>query len=176
MPSFKYTNLNFDQIKSSIKDYLRSNSEFSDFDFEGSNISLLIDVLAYNTYLTAFNSNMVANESFLDSATLRENVVSLARNIGYVPRSRKAAQAIISFDYKFNGNSTTVSLKKGLVLVGSVEKTSYVFSIPEDIVAASPIDTGGVVGSNPPRTASFNNITVYQGSLLSKSWVVNGEC
>lgn len=175
MPSFKYTNLNFDQIKISIKDYLRSNSEFSDFDFEGSNISLLIDVLAYNTYLTAFNSNMVANESFLDSATLRENVVSLARNIGYVPRSRKAAQAIISFDYKFNGNSTTVSLKKGLVLVGSIEKTSYVFSIPEDIVAASPIDTGGVVGSNPPRTASFNNITVYQGSLLSKSWVVNGS-
>ena len=175
MPSFKYTNLNFDQIKSSIKDYLRSNSEFSDFDFEGSNISLLIDVLAYNTYLTAFNSNMVANESFLDSATLRENVVSLARNIGYVPRSRKAAEAIISFDYKFNGNSTTVSLKKGLVLVGSVEKTSYVFSIPEDIVATSPIDTGGVVGSNPPRTASFNNIRVYQGSLLSKSWVVNGS-
>ena len=175
MPSFKYTNLNFDQIKSSIKDYLRSNSEFSDFDFEGSNISLLIDVLAYNTYLTAFNSNMVANESFLDSATLRENVVSLARNIGYVPRSRKAAEAIISFDYKFNGNSTTVSLKKGLVLVGSVEKTSYVFSIPEDIVTTSPIDTGGVVGSNPPRTASFNNITVYQGSLLTKSWVVNGS-
>lgn len=175
MPSFKYTNLNFDQIKSSIKDYLRSNSEFSDFDFEGSNISLLIDVLAYNTYLTAFNSNMVANESFLDSATLRENVVSLARNIGYVPRSRKAAEAIISFDYKFNGNSTTVSLKKGLVLVGSVEKTSYVFSIPEDIVATSPIDTGGVVGSNPPRTASFNNIRVYQGSLLSKSWGVNGS-
>ena len=175
MPSFKYTNLNFDQIKSSIKDYLRSNSEFSDFDFEGSNISLLIDVLAYNTYITAFNSNMVANESFLDSATLRENVVSLARNIGYVPRSRKAAEAIISFDYKFNGNSTTVSLKKGLVLVGSVEKTSYVFSIPEDIVATSPIDTGGVVGSNPPRTASFNNITVYQGSLLTKSWVVNGS-
>ncbi len=175
MPSFKYTNLNFDQIKSSIKDYLRSNSEFSDFDFEGSNISLLIDVLAYNTYLTAFNSNMVANESFLDSATLRENVVSLARNIGYVPRSRKAAEAIISFEYKFNGNSTTVSLKKGLVLVGSVEKTSYVFSIPEDIVATSPIDTGGVVGSNPPRTASFNNIRVYQGSLLSKSWVVSGS-
>ncbi len=175
MPSFKYTNLNFDQIKSSIKDYLRSNSEFSDFDFEGSNISLLIDVLAYNTYLTAFNSNMVANESFLDSATLRENVVSLARNIGYVPRSRKAAEAIISFEFKFNGNSTTVSLKKGLVLVGSVEKTSYVFSIPEDIVATSPIDTGGVVGSNPPRTASFNNIRVYQGSLLSKSWVVSGS-
>ena len=155
MPSFKYTNLNFDQIKSSIKDYLRSNSEFSDFDFEGSNMSILIDILAYNTYLTAFNSNMVANESFLDSATLRENVVSLARNIGYVPRSRKAAQAIVDFPFKFNGNSTTVTLKKGLVAVGGVENTSYVFSIPEDITVTSPIDAGGVAGANPPRTATF---------------------
>ena len=88
MPFTKFTNLNFDQIKESIKDYLRSNSDFSDFDYEGSNMSVLIDVLAYNTYITAFNSNMIANEAFLDSATLRENVVSLARNIGYVPRSR----------------------------------------------------------------------------------------
>ena len=175
MPSFKYTNLNFDQIKDSIKDYLRSNSEFSDFDFDGSNISLLIDVLAYNTYITAFNSNMVANESFLDSATLRENVVSLARNIGYVPRSRKAAEAIVSFPFKFDGNSTTVTLKKGLVLVGGIDNTSYVFSIPEDIIASSPIDAGGVVGANPPRTATFSNIKVYQGSLLTKSWGVNGS-
>ena len=175
MPSFKYTNLNFDQIKSSIKDYLRSNSDFSDFDFEGSNMSILIDVLAYNTYLTAFNSNMVANESFLDSATLRENVVSLARNIGYVPRSRKAAQAIVDFPFKFNGNSTTVTLKKGLVAVGGVENTSYVFSIPEDITVTSPIDAGGVAGANPPRTATFSGITLYQGTLLTKSWVVNGS-
>lgn len=175
MPSFKYTNLNFDQIKGSIKDYLRSNSEFADFDFEGSNMSLLIDILAYNTYITAFNSNMVANESFLDSATLRENVVSLARNIGYVPRSRKAAECIINLEFKFNGNSTTVSLKKGLVVVGSVDNTAYVFSIPEDIVASSPIDAGGTAGSNPPRTANFNNITVFQGSFLTKSFLVNGS-
>ena len=87
MPFTKFTNLDFDQIKASIKDYLRANSNFTDFDFEGSNFSVLIDTLAYNTYITAFNSNMVVNESFLDSATLRENVVSLARNIGYVPRS-----------------------------------------------------------------------------------------
>ena len=78
MPITKFTNLDFDQIKTSIKDYLRSNSKFTDFDFEGSNFSALIDTLAYNTYITAFNSNMAVNESFLDSATLRENVVSLA--------------------------------------------------------------------------------------------------
>ena len=88
----QYTNLNFEDIKISIKDYLRSNSNFTDFDFEGSNLSVLINLLAYNTYITAFNTNMAVNETFIDSATLRENVVSLARNIGYVPRSRRAAK------------------------------------------------------------------------------------
>ena len=80
MPFTKYSNLDFDQIKTSIKDYLRANSTFTDFDFEGSNFSVLIDTLAYNTYITAFNSNMIVNES-LDSATLRENVVSLAKTL-----------------------------------------------------------------------------------------------
>ena len=102
MPITKFTNLDFDQIKTQIKDYLRANSSFTDFDFEGSNFSVLIDTLAYNTYITAFNSNMTVNESFLDSATLRENVVSLARNIGYVPRSRSAAKAEITFSVKIN--------------------------------------------------------------------------
>jgi hypothetical protein len=175
MPSFKYTNLDFDQIKQSIKDYLRANSDFSDFDFEGSNMSILLDTLAYNTYITAFNSNMVANESFLDSATLRENVVSLARNIGYVPRSRKTAEAIIDFDFKFQGNSTTVTLKSGLVAVGSVNNTSYVFSIPEDVTVSSPIDAGEVAGANPKRTATFSGLTVYQGTYLTKQWTVNGS-
>jgi hypothetical protein len=96
MPFTKFTNLDFDQIRTSIKEYLRANSNFTDFDFEGSNFSVLIDTLAYNTYINAFNANMVVNESFLDSATLRENVVSLARNIGYVPRSRNAAKATVS--------------------------------------------------------------------------------
>ena len=96
MPFTKFTNLDFDQIKTSIKDYLRANSTFTDFDFEGSNFSVLIDTLAYNTYITAFNSNLVVNESFLDSATVRENVVSLARNIGYVPSSRTASTANVS--------------------------------------------------------------------------------
>jgi hypothetical protein len=175
MPSFKYTNLDFDQIKQSIKDYLRSNSDFTDFDFEGSNMSIILDALAYNTYITAFNSNMVANESFLDSATLRENVVSLARNIGYVPRSRKAAEAIVDFDFKFQGDSTTVTLKAGLVAVGTVNNTSYVFSIPEDIVTTSPLNPGEVAGQNPRRTATFSGITVYQGTYLTKQWTVNGS-
>ena len=175
MPVTKFTNLDFDQIKEQIRSYLRANSNFTDFDFEGSNMSVLIDILAYNTYISAFNSNMVVNESFLDSATLRENVVSLARNIGYVPRSRKSAEAIINFDFKFNGNSNSVKLRKGLVCVGAKNNTSYTFSIPEDITLTSPIDEGSNILVNPPRTAKFRNITVYQGTLLKKFFTVNAS-
>ena len=170
----KFTNLDFDQIKSQIRDYLRANSNFTDFDYEGSNMSVLIDILAYNTYITAFNSNMVVNESFLDSATLRENVVSLARNIGYVPRSRKSSKAIINFDFKFNGNSNTVTLKKGLVCVGAQDNTSFTFSIPDDVSVPAPIDSNSTTTINPPRTATFNNLNVFQGTLLKKTFNVDG--
>jgi len=175
MPVSKFTNLDFDQVKEQIKDYLRANSDFTDFDYEGSNMSILIDILAYNTYISAFNSNMVVNESFLDSATLRENVVSLARNIGYVPRSRKSAKAIVNFDFKFNGNSNSVKLAKGLVVVGATNNTSYTFSIPEDVIVPSPIDVGTNITVNPPRTAQFRNLNVYQGTLLRKFFTVSGS-
>ena len=170
MPFTKYTNLDFDQIKVSIKDYLRANTEFSDFDFEGSNFSVLIDTLAYNTYITAFNANMTVNESFLDSATLRENVVSLARNIGYVPRSRAAAQATISFDVEIGDMQTsTLDLEAGLVCVGNANETNYVFSTPERIV------TTLTKINDTTRRASFKDITVYQGTFLQKSFEVNGS-
>ena len=174
MPFTKFTNLDFDQIKTSIKDYIRANSDFTDFDFEGSNFSVLIDTLAYNTYITAFNSNMIVNESFLDSATVRENVVSLARNVGYVPRSRTAAQATISFDVTTNGNTPTLTLQPGLVCVGTANDTSYVFSIPESItsVTSQLTDSSGNVISS---TSSFNNIVVYQGTYLTKNFVVDGS-
>ena len=174
MPFTKFTNLDFDQIKSSIKDYIRANSNFTDFDFEGSNFSVLIDTLAYNTYITAFNSNMIVNESFLDSATLRENVVSLARNIGYVPKSRTAAQATVSFDVTTSGNTPTLTLQAGLVCVGSYNDTSYVFSIPESITTTTTqvTDSNGNVISS---TGSFNNIVVYQGTYLTKTYTVNGS-
>ena len=166
MPITKFTNLDFDQIKVQIKDYLRANSNFTDFDFEGSNFSVLIDTLAYNTYITAFNSNMTVNESFLDSATLRENVVSLARNIGYVPRSRAAAKAEISFSVTIADTQTsTLDLEAGLVCVGSSNDTNFVFSIPEKIVTT--VDSS--------QNATFSNITVYQGTFLQKSFVVDGS-
>ena len=87
MALVNFTDLDFDQIKTSLTDYLRENSDFTDYDFEGSNLSNIIDVLAYNTYINSYNANMISNEVFIDSATLRENVVALARNIGYTPRS-----------------------------------------------------------------------------------------
>jgi hypothetical protein len=164
MPFTKFTNLDFDQIKVSIKDYLRANSTFTDFDFEGSNFSVLIDTLAYNTYITAFNSNMIVNESFLDSATLRENVVSLARNIGYVPSSRSSSKALISFDVTYDGDSSTLTLQEGLVCVGTSDNTSYTFSIPENISATV---TNGV--------AKFSNINIYQGTFLKKTFTVDGS-
>ena len=164
MPFTKFTNLDFDQIKTSIKDYLRANSNFTDFDFEGSNFSILIDTLAYNTYITAFNSNMVVNESFLDSATVRENVVSLARNIGYVPKSRQCSEARISFTVQTSSATPTISLQAGLVCVGSIDGSSYIFSIPENI--SKNVINGSV---------SFDNLTVYQGTFLTKQFVVDGS-
>ena len=119
-------NLDFDQIKTSIKDYLRSNTNFTDYDFEGSNLSIIIDALAYNTYTTAYNTNMAANECFLDSATLRENVVSLARNIGYVPRSRRSARAKVSFNVSGLTETSTLTLNSGLsVMVLVITQTTY---------------------------------------------------
>jgi len=168
MPFTKFTNLDFDQIKTSIKDYLRANSNFTDFDFEGSNFSILIDTLAYNTYITAFNTNMVANEAFLDSATIRENVVSLARNIGYVPRSRTAARAEVYFSIPTSSTSATLTLQAGLVCVGNTNDSSYIFSIPE------PITTTIVNGVANFGTTS-EPLNVYQGTLLKKQFVVNGS-
>ena len=166
MPFTKFTNLDFDQIKTSIKDYLRANSTFTDFDFEGSNFSILIDTLAYNTYITAFNSNMIVNESFLDSATLRENVVSLARNIGYVPRSRTAAKATISFNINGINSSqySSVVLRRGLVCTGSVNDTSYTFATPDNV--QTTVDASG--------TASFN-VDVLQGTFLQKAFRVDSS-
>jgi hypothetical protein len=174
MPFTKYANLDFDQIKTSIKDYLRSNSNFTDFDFEGSNFSVLIDTLAYNSYITAFNSNMIVNESFLDSATLRENVVSLAGNIGYTPRSRTAATAQISFDITTTVDTPTLTLKAGIVCTGSSNDTTFTFSVIEDITANTirKFDSGGNFVSG---TASFNDIDVCQGIYLTKQFLYDGS-
>ena len=169
MPLANYTNLDFGQVKSTLREYLKENSNFTDYDFEGSNLSTILDVLAYNTYITSYNANMVANEVFIDSATLRENVVSLARNIGYLPKSRKAATSTVSF-FVDTTNITpvpsTITLKKGIVATsqGSFGKQSYTFCILSDI-------TVPVVDN----IASFNDIFIYEGSLLTSNFTYSSR-
>jgi len=167
MALVNFTNLDFDQIKTSIKDYLRSNSNFTDYNFEGSNLSVLIDVLAYNTYISSYNANMISNEVFIDGATLRENVVSLAKTIGYIPRSRKSSRANISFfvdTTEFSTNPLALTLKKGTVCTSSTSfgNASYTFSIPNDITV--PVVNG---------IAFFDSINVYEGTFLTSNFTVN---
>ena len=169
MPLVNFSNLDFNQIKTTLKDYLRSSSNFTDYDFEGSNLSTILDVLAYNTYITSYNANMVANEVFIDSATLRENVVALARNIGYVPRSRKASTATISFFIDTTDISPTPSsltLRKGPVAstIGSFGNQSFIFSILEDI-------TVPVVNN----IANFENVRIYEGTRLTSNFTFSSN-
>ena len=173
MPFTQFTSLDFAEIKVQIKDFLRSNSNFTDFDFEGSNFSVILDALAYNTYINAFNANLVANESFLDSATIRENVISLARNIGYVPRSKTAATAqvrISDINVGPTNDSTTkfLTLQAGLVCVGASENTTYRFSIPDTVTSTRIKDIGGT------SFAQFDNpITIHEGTFLQRVYRVD---
>ena len=158
----QYVNLDFDQIKTSIRDYLRANTNFTDYDFEGSNLSIIIDALAYNTYTTAYNTNMATNECFLDSATLRENVVSLARNIGYVPRSRRAARARISFVVDGLEDTSTLTLNSGIICNGAGNNTNFIFCIPESITI--PVVNG---------VGQFDNIEIFEGNFVSQTFTVD---
>ena len=167
MALVNFTDLDFDQIKTSLTDYLRENSDFTDYDFEGSNLSNIIDVLAYNTYISSYNANMISNEVFIDSATLRENVVALARNIGYTPRSRTAAKAIISFFVNTTGFTTkpvTLTLRKGIVTTSAsvFGSESYSFSIPSDITV--PVVDG---------IATFRDVVIYEGTFLTSNFTVS---
>ena len=175
MPLVNFSNVDFDQIKISIQDYLKANSNFTDYDFTGSNLSTIIDTLAYNTYITSYNANMVTNEVFIDSATLRENVVSLARNIGYVPRSKTAAVAQIKIndiDVGTTSDATTkfLTLRSGLVCVGNADSTTYRFSISDPITSTRVEDRGGT------SFAVFDDpINVYEGTLLQRVYRVDSS-
>ena len=166
MTLVNFANLDFDQIKTSIKDYLRSNPNFTDYDFEGSNLSTIIDTLAYNTYITSYNANMVANEVFIDSATLRENVIFLARNIGYVPRSRRSAKAKISFfvdTSNFTNKPVQLTLKAGVVCTTrSFGTESYSFVVPSDITV--PVTN---------NIAEFDDIEIYEGTQITQNFTVS---
>ena len=169
MPLANFSNLDFDQVKTTLRDYLKSNSNFTDYDFEGSNLSTILDVLAYNTYITSYNANMITNEVFIDTATLRKNIVSLARNIGYVPRPRQAARATISFFVDVSSvtpSPASLVLKKGPVAasVGNFANQSFVFSILDDITV--PVNNG---------IADFNDVSIYEGTLLTQTYTYSSR-
>jgi len=162
MSLLNFTSLDFDQIKETLKQYLQSNSNFTDYDFEGSNLSTILDVLAYNTYITSYNANMISNEVFIDSATLRENVVALARNIGYVPRSKKASTATINFTVEpgITPPPTTITLKKGPVASSNqFGGQSFVFGLTKEIT--KPVIDG---------VASFLDVDVKEGTVIDQKF------
>ena len=164
-----FTNLDFDQIKTSLRDYLQNNSDFTDYDFEGSNLSTILDVLAYNTYITSYNANMISNEVFIDSATLRENVVALARNIGYVPRSKKSSRTKVNFSVNLSSVSPSppnITLKKGPVAStgNQFRNQSFVFNIPED-KTVSIID--GI--------AVFDDLEIYEGTVIDQTFTYSSR-
>jgi len=169
MPLANFSNLDFDQVKSTLQEYLKSNSNFTDYDFEGSNLSTILDVLAYNTYITSYNANMITNEVFIDTATLRKNIVALARNIGYTPRPRQAARATVSFFINTSGITpapASLTLKKGPVAAstGSFGGQSFIFSILSDITV--PVLDG---------IANFNDVEIYEGTLLTQTYTYSAR-
>lgn len=163
------SSLDFAEIKESIKSYLRADGRFTDYDFEGSNFTVLLDTLAYNTYISAYNANMLTNEVFLDGATLRENVVSLARNLGYLPRSVTASRAKIQFALNLEGissNIVSVTLRKGIVATSSsiYGGISYVYSIPDDITI--PVSNS---------TAVFDEVEIFEGAYVQNTFEVDSN-
>lgn len=159
------TSLDYFEIKAALRDYLRANSDFSDYDFEGSTLGMLLDVLSYNTYYTAFNANMIANEAFLDSATLRDNVVSLAKQLGYVPRSCVAPSAAVTTSFNIVSSTSlpdTVFLRKGNAYVSSVNDSLYQYVLLDDI-------QGSV---SPTGDVTFSNLKIYEGTYITNRYTV----
>ena len=164
------TSLDFFEIKESIRSYLRTRNEFSDYDFEGSAASYLLDILAYNTYYTAFNANMALNEAFLETATVRDNIVRIAKQLNYTPRSIKAAKACVTVTatvpISLNGTNYPeyATLQKGDVFVASTFADTFTFAVTRDVQV--PVD---------PTTgkATFENLIMYQGNLLTYDYTVD---
>jgi len=165
MPYTQLNNLDFIDIKTALKDYMRAQTDFTDYDFEGSAISQLLDVLAYNTYYTAFNTNMVVNELFLDSASLRDNVVSLAKQLGYSPKSKTAPKAAVNLSLTFSNSSpVSVTIKAGSGFLTNYDGSLYRFIVTEDY---KEIVTNG--------TVSFANLPIYEGSLITSLTTVDSS-
>ena len=164
MPYTQVANLDFEDIKVALKDYLRAQSDFTDYDFEGSALSTLIDTLAYNTYYTAFNTNMVVNELFIDSATLRDNVVAIAKQLGYRPKSATSPTAYVSFTVTYTNPTTDTELilKKGTGFIASYDNNVYQYVVLDDVKAQVINDV-----------ATFTDVAIKEGTQLTNTFTVN---
>ena len=164
MPYTQVANLDFEQIKTTLKDYLKAQSDFTDYDFEGSAISNLIDVLAYNTYYTAFNTNMVVNELFIDSASLRDNVVAIAKQLGYTPKSKTSPTAYVDFtvDYSNPTSDVELNLQAGSGFISTYDNTIYQYVVEETVKAP--------VANNK---AVFTNVPLREGTRVSQTFIVD---
>lgn len=158
------TSLDYFEIKNALRDYLRANSEFTDYDFEGSTLGTLLDVLAYNTYYTSFNANMSVNETFLDSATLRDNVVARAKELGYTPRSAVAAAAAVNLNVTLSGVNLpqSVFLKRGNSFLTNVDETVYQYVLLDDVQA----------NVLPDNSINFTDVKIYEGLYISNTYTV----
>jgi hypothetical protein len=164
MPYTQVANLDFEDIKAQLKEYLRGQSDFTDYDFEGSALTTLLDTLAYNTYYTAFNTNMVVNELFIDSATLRDNVVAIAKQLGYRPKSATSPTAYVSFTVTYSNPTTDTELilQKGTGFIASYDNSLYQYVVLNDVKAQ--------VANN---VATFTDVAVNEGTQLVNTFTVN---
>ena len=160
----RVTELDFDTIKSNLKTFLNQQNEFTDYDFEGSGLSVLLDILAYNTHYNAYYLNMVANESFLDTALLRDSVVSHAKNLGYVPYSKKASIATINFLVNSSSSTpSTLTIPSGYsFLSNKIDGKSYNFVVLEEITS-----------TKANNSFYFENLNIYEGQLITYSFTQN---
>lgn len=159
----RVADINFSNIKADLRDYLRSQTTFNDYDFESSGLSYLLDILAYNTYKNAFYLNMIANESFLDSAQLRNNVVSKAKALGYTPRSYRGAVATIQVNVTPSGSPSSVTVAKNTAFTTTIDGETYKFVTPS--ATNIPVNNG---------TYSAN-IAIYQGEPLTHAFTVSSS-
>ena len=168
MAQFNTTELDFDQIKTNLKNHFkRTGSVFKDWDFEGSGLSSLLDVLAYNTHYNAVNAHMAMNESFLDSAQLRANVVSRAKLLGYTPTSRTASVATINITFTKQGSSTAeeYTLPRGTKFTSTIDNVTYTFQTISDTT----------VGLSDTNKFVFENLKIYQGIRRTADYVVDNS-
>ena len=157
------SDLDFDNIKSNLKTFLQDQPEFSDYNFEGSGFSVLLDVLAYNTHYLGFNANMLVNEVYLDSADIRKNIVSLAKMLGYTPSSVKAPAANISIVVN-NATGSSLTMDKGTTFTSTVDGTTYQF-VTNQVSTITPLD--GVY--------RFTDIIIYEGTLVTYRYTVDSS-